>query len=119
MLDTFSIWASIPGIACSEVQRGSWSWSSYTVVGGTHGFWEEEGEVVVVVEKEDEVEVEVEVEGEGEEEEEEEKVMVLEVVVDWRKTPRKGPCLRIVLVGLSNVYYASPTKRARSSHTIN
>lgn len=80
MLVTFSIWASIPGIACSEVQRGSWSWSSYTVISGTYGFWEEEGEVVVVVEKEDEVEVEVE--GEDEEEEEGEKVMVLEVVVD-------------------------------------
>lgn len=96
--------------------RGTWSWSSYTVVGGTHGFWEEE--VVVVGEA-----VEMEdgdgdgEEVEGEEEEEEEKVLV--VVVDWRETPRKGPCLRIVLVGLSNVYYASPTKRARSSHTIN
>lgn len=50
---------------------------------------------------------------------EEEKVLVLVVVVDWREMPRKGPCLRRVLVGLSNVYYASPTKRARSSHTIN
>lgn len=113
MLDTFSIWASIPGIACSEVQRGSWSWSSYTVVSGTHDFDEEE-EVVVVVE------VEVEAEGEEEGEEEGEKVLVVVVVVvDWRETPRKGPCPRIVLVGLSNVYYASPTKRARSSHTIN
>lgn len=85
MLDTLSIWASIPGIACSEVQRGSWSWSSYTVISGTYGFWEEEGVVVVVVvEKEDEVSVDVsvEVEGEDEEEEEGEKVMVLEVVVD-------------------------------------
>lgn len=85
MLDTLSIWASIPGIACSEVQRGSWSWSSYTVISGTYGFWEEEGVVVVVVvEKEDEVEVEVEGEGEGEgeeEEEEEEKVLVVLVVV--------------------------------------
>lgn len=100
--------------------RGSWSWSSYTVISGTYGFWEEEEEevvvMVVVVEKEDEVEVEVEVE--GEEEGEEEKVLVV-VVIDWRETPRKGPCLRIVVVGLSNVYYASPTKRARSSHTIN
>lgn len=47
--------------------RGTWSWSSYTVVGGTHDFGEEEEEVAVVVEKEDEVSVEVE--GEGEEEE--------------------------------------------------
>lgn len=78
MLDTLSIWASIPGIACSEVQRGSWSWSSYTVVSGTHDFGEEE--VVVVVEMEDEDGEEEEVE--GEDEEEGEKVMVLEVVVD-------------------------------------
>lgn len=67
--------------------------------------------VMVVMEMEEEEEVEGE--------EEEEKVLVVVVVVDWRETPRKGPCLRIVLVGLSNVYYASPTKRARSSHTIN
>lgn len=80
MLDTLSIWASIPGIACSEVQRGSWSWSSYTVVSGTHDFGEEEEVVVVVME--DEVSVEVEGEGEEEEEEEGEKVMVLVVVVD-------------------------------------
>lgn len=61
--------------------RGTWSWSSYTVVGGTHDFGEEEE--VVVVEKEDEVSVEVEGEGEGEgeEEEEEEKVLVVLVVV--------------------------------------
>lgn len=66
--------------------RGTWSWSSYTVVSGTHDFCEEEEEVVVVVvvvvEKEDEVSVEVEGEGEGEEEEEEEeKVLVVLVVV--------------------------------------
>lgn len=68
--------------------RGSWSWSSYTVVSGTHDFCEEEEvvEVVAVVEKEDEVEVEVEEEVEGEDEEEgeeeEEKVLVLVVMVD-------------------------------------
>lgn len=59
--------------------RGTWSWSSYTVVGGTHGFWEEEEVVVmvmVVMEMEEEEEVE------GEDEEEGEKVLVLVVVVD-------------------------------------
>lgn len=76
MLDTLSIWASIPGIACSEVQRGSWSWSSYTVVGGTHGFWEEEEEEVMVM-----VVMEMEEEEEVEGEEEEETVLVLVVVV--------------------------------------
>lgn len=57
--------------------RGTWSWSSYTVVGGTHDFDEEEEVVVaVVVEMEDEEEEEEE--DEGEEEEEEEKVLVVE-----------------------------------------
>lgn len=63
--------------------RGTWSWSSYTVVGGTHDFGEEEEVVVVVAEA---VEMEDEDgdggEVEGEDEEEGEKVLVLEVVVD-------------------------------------